>query len=606
MNTIHHCTALATAIALAISTSAQADTAKTLDTITVTAHRSKVAADKALAAVTVITRDVIEASQAPDLIDLLGRQAGIDIARTGGPGQASTVFLRGGNANHSLVLIDGLRVNSASQGVFDFAHLPLARIERIEIVRGPRAALWGSDAIGGVIHIFTRDPSEASAELRAGSYGRYGADANLGHGDASHGFGVGVGVERVRGFSATNADAGPWSFHPDADGYRNRSLNLRARTSLGGQALAFSGLTTDADVEFDQGTTAARNSSLGAVLAGTLGPGWQHSVSLGHIREDLDTASAFYGNTVASRRSSLDWLLTRDVAGLGTLNVGINGQRESTLSRSEGSGVVFDRARSNRAGFLSWHGQQAVFDYELALRHDDNSQFGGAGTGQAALGWQANDTLRLRGSWGEGFRAPNFNELYYPGFGGWYSGNPDLQPERSRSRELGVDWTPSASHRIGVSLYRTRVAQLIAFAGVRSQAINIANAELDGVELAHHWLHGGFALHSQASWQTAINADTGADLLRRAKRKLAVAADYRFDGGLTLGLDALAVSRRADFGGDLPGFARFDLRIARPLGSDWSLEARIENLFDTHYHWAHGYNTPDRSALLRLRWQPTR
>ena len=152
-----------------------------------------------------MTRADIELSQAPDLVDLLSRQAGIDIARNGGPGQASTLFMRGTNSNHTLILVDGIRVNAATQGLIDFAHLPLAQIERIEIVRGPRAALWGSDAIGGVIHIFTRDPSKAFFEARAGSYGRAGLQrpAPASSRDGSS-FGVAAGGEDLRGFSATN------------------------------------------------------------------------------------------------------------------------------------------------------------------------------------------------------------------------------------------------------------------------------------------------------------------------------------------------------------------------------------------------------------------
>ncbi|HBD19135.1 MAG TPA: hypothetical protein DC063_02930, partial [Arenimonas sp.] len=144
-------------------------------------------------------------------------------------------------------------------------------------MRGPRAALWGSDAIAGVIHVFTRDPSAPSARLHAGSYGRVGASAGTGTGDASHGFGVTAGYQRLHGFSATNPLA-TFSYDPDDDGYRNRNLGLRGRTTLGSQRLAFSAVATDADVEFDQGTTRARNSSAGATLGGALGERWTHQL----------------------------------------------------------------------------------------------------------------------------------------------------------------------------------------------------------------------------------------------------------------------------------------------------------------------------------------
>lgn len=605
MNPTLRTTTLATALAFALipSAAAAADAQKspalkTLDTISVTAHRSEVAIDRTLAATTIISRDDIVASQSPDLIDLLARQAGIDISRNGGPGQASTVFLRGSNSNHTLVLIDGLRVNSASQGVFDFAHLPLGRIERIEIVRGPRAALWGADAIGGVIHIFTRDPSQTTAELRAGSDSRFGADATFGAGTDENGFGIGIGAEHLDGFSATNPRA--FGHDPDHDGYRNRNLNLAARTRLGSQRLAFTGVATDADVQFDQGETAARNASFGSVLTGELGAGWAHSLALGHSRETLQTEA--FDDHVRSRRSSLDWLFNHRIGTLGLLKLGINAEHESTLSTSAFSGTVIDRSRNNHAGFIAWHGEGQRFDHELALRHDDNSQFGTATTAQAALAWQASATLRLRANWGEGFRAPNFNELYHPGFGGFFAGNPALAPERSRSRELGLAWTPMAGQQLELSAYRTRVDQLITFTGPNAQAENIAHANLKGIEASYRGQFGPLVLQANASWQRARNADTGTDLLRRARRKGNISVDYTFERGWSLGLDGQGVAARDDFSGTLPGFARFDARLNLPVNQRWSLEARVENLGDRFYQWADGFNTPDRSLLLRLRY----
>src|SRR4249919_1269162 len=180
-------------LAAGLSCSAVAAGDPELGPVVVTADRAPVPADKTLAAVTVLTREDIERSQAPDVLTLLARQAGIDVARTGGPGQASTLFLRGGNSGHALVLVDGVRVNPATQGAPDFAHLPLAQIERIEIVRGPRAALWGSDAIGGVIQVFTRDPSQAFFNAQAGSYGEVGVDTGFGVSDHDVRFGFAAG-----------------------------------------------------------------------------------------------------------------------------------------------------------------------------------------------------------------------------------------------------------------------------------------------------------------------------------------------------------------------------------------------------------------------------
>lgn len=623
--------ALSASISACLVPSARADNVKTLDpmditdgvtldTVFATANRYPVPADETLASVTVLTRADIEKSQAPDLVDLLARQAGVDVARTGGPGLQNSLFLRGSNSNHALVLIDGIRVNSATQGLFDFAHLPLSQVDRIEIVRGPRAAFWGSDAIGGVIQIFTRDPSNAYVEARVGSYGRAGFDAGFGSAEGESRFGVGVGFEHLRGFSSTNSDAGSFSFDQDDDGYRNRNFGMRARTALGSQQLAFTGLLTDADVEIDAGPsppvpaeTAAINREFGVVLTGPLSNRWTHGLTLGYNSEDLDTPVFF--SRFGSTRSSLDWVNTLALDPRNTLNLGVNWSRETGVSTDAFSGVQFDRSRRNAAAFAAWRGRFAAHTFELSLRRDDNSQFHGATTGNAAWGWQASDALRVRASWGQGFRAPDFNELYYPGFdigGGLvlFKGNELLQPERSTSHEIGLDWQIDDGQHFGLSAYRTRIGGLIAAAGPLSQPSNIGHASIDGIELDYRYLRGNFSLTGNATWQDPRNQDDGKALLRRAKRKLNVSADYRFCERFTLGLDAQAFSARPDLDFNafpaadikLGGYARFDLRAAWTLATDWSLEARLENIGDRDYALVQGYNTPGRSGLVTLRW----
>ena len=589
--------ALAAAISFSLFNSVQARSTVPLGPVLVTANRAEVPADEALASVTILSRADIEQSQAPDLLDLLGQQAGIDIARTGGPGQASTVFMRGSNSNHTLVLIDGIRVNAATQGIIDFAHLPLAQIERIEIVRGPRAALWGSDAIGGVIHIFTRDPSKAFFEAHAGSYQRAGASAGIGGGSAQTRFGIAAGSEQLRGFSATNSNA--YGYDPDTDGYRNQNLSLRAQTAIGNQRLAFSGLLTDAVVDFDQGETAALNRVFGITLAGNLGSRWSHTLSLGRSSEDLDTP--VYSSRFGSTRTSLDWINSLALGTNSMVNVGLNWSRETGYSDDGFAG--FAQSRRNNALFASWRGHLASQLLEISLRRDDNDQFHGATTGNVAWGWQASHGLRLRASWGQGFRAPNFNELYYPGFFGLFAGNPDLTPERSSSGEIGLDWQLAPGQKLGVSAYRTRVSDLIGFDGPLFQAININRASIDGVDLDYTLAFGGFSIDGNATWQDARDVGTGRRLLRRADRKLHVSAGYRFDNETSVAIDVSGFSRRPDFGGiQLPGYARVDLRASAPLAAGWTLEGRIENIGDRDYSLVNGYNTPGRSGALSLRW----
>ena len=604
--------ALAAAISIALSPNCLADEAQrnTLDTIQVTANRIEKPLAETLASVTVITREDIELAQAPDLINLLSRQAGVDIARNGGPGQASTLFLRGTNSSHTLVLVDGVRVNAATQGVIDFAHIPLAQIDRIEIVRGPRAALWGSDAIGGVVQIFTRDASKGFFEARLGSHQLAGATAGVGIARDASSIGLSVGSERLEGFSATND--GAFGYDPDVDGYQNRNFALRGKTGLGSQTLSVTGLVTDADVDFDAGTgtpgeghTAALNRVFGLGLAGPVSDRWTQALTLGRSSENLDTPAYF--SRFGSTRNSLDWVNSLALRDKQSLGFGVNWSRETGYSDEGFQG--FEKSRRNAAAFVTWQAGFGSHTLDASLRRDQNSQFGGASTGNLAWGWRANDSLRLRASWGQGFRAPNFNELYYPGFEidedlFLFAGNENLKPERSRSAEVGVDWQITQAQSLGISAYRTRINDLIAFAGFLFEATNIRSAAIDGVELDYMLTRGALAIRANATWQDARDKDSGDRLLRRANRKLHASADYAFANGASAGLDVSVLSPRPDFGGSLlPGYSRIDLRASAPLARGWVVEARVENVGDTDYELVQGYNTPGRTGVVNLRWQ---
>jgi vitamin B12 transporter len=602
---------LSTALVLALAPAARAEDASTLPDVVVTATRTEQPRTEVLAAVTVLDRAAIERSQAADLLELLGRQPGVDVVRTGGPGSLSTLNLRGGNSNHALVLIDGLRVNSAVQGLFDLAHLPLAQIERIEIVRGPRASVWGSDAIGGVVQIFTRD-ADAFVEARAGSYGRRGADAGIAFGDDDR-LGLAAGVESIDGFSASTS---PFA-DPDDDGYRNRHASLRFKVPLAEQVLSGAARLSDADVEYDNGESGVRDWQADLRLAGALRAGWTHELLVGHSRDRIDSTSPFYDYTFDSDRDSVDWLHRFAPSEASAFQVGVNWSRERGFATDSFLGENFDLDRRNTGVFAVWAGHRGAHRGELSLRHDDNSQFGGATTANAAWGWQPTGALRVRASWGQGFRAPNFNELYYPGFFGFFAGSADLRPERSRSLEAGLEYAPSAGLSIGASLYRTRVRDLIAFAEPgTNNAINVADAELEGVELEGRWTRGAWTASGNATWQSALGDDTDFDggrdrLLRRAPRKAHASIDYRFGNGALLGIDGDAVAARPDMDFDafpaqpihLGGYGLVHVRGSWPLARGWELEARVENLFDRDYELVHGYATPGRSGTVQVRWR---
>lgn len=575
------------------------DAARNLDRVQVTGNRIAQGASDAGHSITVLERADIEASRSVDVIDLLGKQTGIDVVRTGGSGSQNSIFIRGGNSNHALILIDGIRVNSATQGLFDFAHLPLALIERIEIVRGPRASVWGSDALSGVIQIFTRAPHSTHAEMRLGSYRRAGLDAGTGIAGDNGRFAISAGFDSFDGFSATTPD-NLWSYDPDKDGYRNEHAALQTGTVLGTQNLNFTGIATRGDVEFDQGRTQADNHSWNLALSGALSPMWQHRLSLGQSYEKLDTPA--YASIYGSRRNSLDWSNTLAL-NKGTMAFGVNASNESGYSNSW-SGTEFKENRHNHGLFGVWNGSFGRQTIELASRWDDNSQFGSRVTSSGAWAMQASPESRWRASWGQGFRAPNFNELYYPGFFGSFGGNPNLDPERSQSLELGYSHSFSNALRAEFSAYRSRIDDLIAFEGVNNQAINIQKAGIEGAEAELSGSAGAWLWRTQGTWTQAVNERTGKALLRRPKLKGLIDVRYRFEGGSELGLEVSGTGKRPDFGNDLPGYGRIDLNVSWPMSKQWRLEGRLENLADHEYWLVDGYATPGRSLFLRLNYLP--
>lgn len=588
----------------------RADQIQTQPTVQVTASRVAETVDEALADVSVITREDIDASASRDVLDLLRLEAGIDLYRTGGAGQQTSLFLRGTNVNQVLVLIDGVRMAAATTGAYAFEQLPLDAVERIEVVRGPRASYWGSDALGGVIQIFTRRLDGPRATLGYGSHGDAAGSIGIGQWRGDEGYSVQVGARNVDGYSAThpgicNGPDDPFcSYDPDDDGFRKTHLTARAAQRFGSQLVAGSFLRSQGRSQFDQGESDIIQQVAGLEIGGELAANWSHRLAFGHNREDLQTPA--FGAHYRTRRQSLLWQNEVRVDDAQRLVAGVDFVREQAESLDTFAGTPRYRdERDTRAVFAGWRASWGAFESEVAVRHDDDSAFGGADTGSLALAWRANERLRLRANVGLGFRSPSMNDLYDPGYGGWFAGNPDLDPERSRSSELGLQWQATELQQFGLSLYSTRVRDLISFTGHQNQAENIAHAAIDGAELSWRLDAGAWNLDANWTWQDARDDDTGERLLRRARHKGSLVAERAVGTRLRVGAELHHVGRRDDVGDvRLGAFTLLNLRASWTLADAWSLGARLENLADRDYALVHGYNTPGRAGYLELRWQP--
>jgi vitamin B12 transporter len=574
------------------------DTVELKPDLVVTASRMPEARDRALAPVSVISREDIRQSAAQDLFELLRLQPGVDIVRTGGAGTQTSIFLRGSNSNHVLVLVDGVRVSSANTGAYAWEQLPLNQVERIEIVRGPRGSLYGSDSIGGVIHIFTRSRPDPYARATAGSHGTVEFEGGIGFEGEYTRLSLNAGYRDVDGFSAQNPRG--FSYHPDDDGHRSTSLGFKGSTEASFGRWKYSLLAIDTESDFDQGVSDARQAISALGFKGYLSSNWDYELLAGYVRDDLFTDFEFFSTDFRSRRYQFSWQNHLHLGDGQQLSFGLDYYRESGWSADS-----WDEDRNNAGVFASYDRHFDRLHLQIGGRLDDNSRFGSKVTGQAAVGYDLGGRWQLTGSYGTAFRGPNLSEQFSPGFGGLFAGNPDLDPESSVSGEIGVRWQHERLGRFSALLYRTDVDDLIAFNGERFQAINVDEARLEGLELEYGLALQHWQLRANATFQETEDRTTGAPLLRRPEEKGSLTLTRQFDNGSWVGIEWFYSGEREDVGDvTLPDYHLLNLRAGWSFTPAWRLELRGENLLDEVYEPAYGFNAAGRSWFLSLAWVP--
>ncbi|MBV1788456.1 TonB-dependent vitamin B12 receptor [Marinobacterium sp. D7] len=590
------------------SSAVSAVQAETLPTsIIVTASRSAETADETLAAVTVITRDDIERTQAQTVPELLGSAPGVMLVNSGGRGKASSLFLRGTNSDQVLVLIDGIKVGSATLGTTAFEQLAVDQIERIEIVRGPRSSLYGSEAIGGVIQIFTRRGGEGfSPRFSTGVGSNDSREVTLG---ASGGSDRGWYNLDLSDFSTQGFDAkteGAFGHNPDDDGYNNRSWAVSGGYRFNDLAKGrFNWSRNEGINEYDGGSsfddyeTHQRLDTLGGVLELTPSDDWALSLTLGRSRDE----STEYGDGAA--QSHID--TERDIASVVSehyltdtveFSWGVDYQQDEVDSSTD----YAETSRDNIGVFGLYQHYFGAQDIAVSLRHDDNEQFGGKNTGSLAWGIQIDPDLRLFVSYGTAFKAPTFNDLYWPE-DAFSVGNPDLLPEESESVEVGLSGE-HADIRWSANLYQTEIENLISweFDG-KFTPKNVSDARIRGLELSAATRLAGWDLRSSLDLTDPKDLEDDSLLSRRPRKVLNLAADRDF-GTWSLGGSLKAVGKRKDSSTHLAGYTTVDLRAGYRLGRDWSLKGRVDNLFDEQYQTVNNFNQPDREYWLSLHYTP--
>ena len=583
------------------------------DTV-ITASRVLQRAQDALPDVSLITRADIERSQARDLPTLLQNLAGMEVTQSGGMGGVASLFMRGAESRHALVLVDGLPMNNLNFNLAAFEHLPLNGIERIEVVRGNVSSLYGSAALGGVIQIFTR---QNSSKLGKGPWletnGQLGSNqfrsgqVSAGQSWAS-GFGVNASSEKIQtqGFNAINPLQRP-NTNTDLDGYKRLSNAINFSQEFEAGRIGLMLRETHADVQYDsqwgpanqadESKSVLRNALLNASYKASSQLQWHFS--LGQQADKLNAAVTAYPYFVNSQSK------TSSVGAVWTLwpQHSLTSGYESTRQKIASDTAYNPTERTLDSWRLGYQAQLKNQQWQLNVRRDQYSDFGEANTWYAGYGYFLTPALRVKASASTGFMAPTFNDLYYP-----WGGNPLLKPEKARSNEVGLQYI-QAKWNARLTAFENRYTNLIDNDQFWTRT-NIAKAKNQGVEvaLAGQWQMPGWGAQQwrlSMTSQDPQNEMTQQALARRAKT-LAQAGLTQSWGYWDTGLQLRYSGARVDDANILAAYTLVDLTATRALTPDLRLNLRLENATNQNYQSIYGYNMPKRGVFVGLRWAPAR
>lgn len=585
-----------------------------MDPIVATATRQETKASELLSDVTVIDRREIDKHAGETIADVLAAQPGIQFSRNGGPGTATSLYVRGANPEQTKVLVDGVPINSLDASGSALRFISLDSVERIEIVRGPASSLYGADAIGGVIQIFTR---KGGPGVKFNSFAGYGthntlqANAGLSVGEEKWNFRFEGNRMSTSGISAqsnaSNQDA-------DRDGYFNTggaaSFTLRP---VDGHELGVSYRENQGRVFFDSGNVPAdgnfddhtdfRTSQWRIYSKDRLTSFWNSTLQYGQSTDWQKTFQAYapQGTFLETENRDLTWQNDVDLP-LGKLLVAYEYQAQQAGADATQPFTAGDNMETNSV-LLGWTANWGRSRWQINGRRDINSVFGSKNTYSAAYGYQLTSEWRAQASYGTSFKAPSLYQLYTPIYG-----NPSLKPENARNREVGLVWEHD-DQTASVTYYRNSVQNLINWVltdptTFNGQYENVKKATLQGVTLNYTGRFGDWRLHGSYDWLQAIDDSTGMMLGRRARNKLVAGASHIW-GPVEAGAELVNVSSRFNTDkqtGRLGGYSLVNLTARYAVSKSLSIEGRIDNVFDKKYELAQGFNTMGITAFVGVRY----
>lgn len=600
------------AAADAASAGQHADAASLMP-IAVTAQRAPQVLADTIPQTTVFDAQDIAAHPGADLPTLLAFAPGAQIVRNGGPGAAATLFLRGAQSTQSLVLIDGVRIDSVSLGAAQLSQLPLDQIERVEVANGNLSSLYGSGAIGGIVQVFTKQggnhPPRFNFSVGYGSYGTQTQQAGVSGRLDSEGkttFSLSLSREKDNGFSALDPAKKP-NANPNANGYLNESITASLRHRFGDNWDAgVSYFQSNGNNSFDDawGAPTDLNNLYSKVQQarvfanGKLFDWWTTHVSVtaGNDRSQTQQ-NGVYTDHLNTDNRQYTWQNDFRIAPDQAIQAGYE-----RLDQQFVSNVYSAPQRHVNSGWLGYTGRIGRSQFQANLRRDQYSDFGGANSYYFGYGLDITDRWKVTASYSDAFRAPTFNDLYYPD-----AGNPSILPERSHSVEAAVQYASDAIGVVRVTAFQTRYTNLIDYrpdaSGFFYVAQNVGRAKVQGLEGSWQGHVGATDVRVAATLQNPVDETQNQDLNRRARRFASFLASRAF-GGWRVGGEWLVSGARNDSGGGrLGGYGVVNLSARYNITKAWFVSARIDNLLDKDYELAYAYNTPRRGAYVTLGWQ---
>ncbi|RJF98095.1 TonB-dependent receptor domain-containing protein [Noviherbaspirillum saxi] len=602
---------MALAICSAFSASSLATAQeKQLESVVVTVSRMPKIATEVLSDYAIITSDDIAKSGHKSLVDLLQRQRGLEVVRNGGPGASSSVFLRGTDNKQNIVLIDGVRVGSSTSGGATWSSIPLSQIDRVEIVYGPASTMYGADAVGGVIQIFTKQgdgPPAPTVSAGFGSHNTYKLEAGVSGSHEGFRYALRASHDESDGFSATKP--GAFGFNPDRDGFDNDSVSGQLGLQLAkGHDIGLTFLHSDLKNRFDNSATfddrsSTKLASYGVYSKNQILPNWTSQVQVSQS-QDRVVSNMRSGRTLFdTTQTHVSWQNNFTVFGTDILQLIAEHRREEVDSTTR----ELIGARTTESLAAAYQLKRGAHLAAAGIRYDDNSQFGSKTTGNLSYGYRLTGALRASASVATSFRAPTFNDLYFPGFG--IASN---RPEKGRNAEIGLYYDNGKSQYSAV-YYRNRLSDMLVNTTVCpieqathpfGCAYNVNKALLTGLSFNAAVPLGDFKLRGAFDLQDPKDETTGRQLARRSKKHGTLGLEYGL-GKLTTGSEVVFSGHRFDDTNNrnrLGGYGLVNLYAHYDFAPGWSVFGRWENVFDKEYELARTYNTVGSSVFVGIRY----